>query len=189
MGSIFCSYSQVEFISPLPNSKYHPRESNIIIRYGDSLDLASLSGNPVKITGYFDVEYEYSIRLASDHKTIIIDPVNIFNAGEVITIEVSSQIRNIDGTQKDSLNFSFKISENDLFASKQSIDYLDAIHTEKSILNDTTPATFPKLNVITNTVSDSGYIYFQNTSGMASANDRYMAIIDLSGKPVFLYPG
>src|SRR5438034_977327 len=104
------SYGQFSYISPVPESKMHKKETGIILRTGDYVNAASLRPDLFSISGSVSGEHTVKVKLAADKKTILIRPLVIFCSGERVTVTVKDGIRNFDGRIVRGMTFRFQVS-------------------------------------------------------------------------------
>ncbi|HYV92728.1 MAG TPA: aryl-sulfate sulfotransferase [Chitinophagales bacterium] len=90
--------AQFQYISPLPGSKIHHKETNIILKNGSFIKPASLRSDLVSITGTKSGGHHARIVLSDDKKTIVIYPEPIFQDGETVVVTVRDGFEKTDGT-------------------------------------------------------------------------------------------
>ncbi|HYV91566.1 MAG TPA: aryl-sulfate sulfotransferase [Chitinophagales bacterium] len=105
------SYAQFTYISPMPESKLHKKETGIILRTGETVNAASLRPDLFLITGSVSGAHILKVKLAADNKSILIRPLVIFSAGETVTVTVNDGIRNFDGRIVHGITFWFQVSQ------------------------------------------------------------------------------
>ena len=182
--------AQYQFLSPIPNSEHHPIETNIIFRNGDFINEQSLQSNlNYQISGSKSGNQLAKIFLSEDGKTVIIDPNSNFEINEEVNITIKN-IEKLNGEKIDSINFSFfttKISSNkkSTFSEDYFLDTLLNKNYTSERFYDSVPSTFPE--IITDVYNNpfEGYIFFQNTSNLASNNDRFISVINHQNIPFF----
>jgi hypothetical protein len=179
--SVLGSTAQVEYMSPKPGSKFNNPETNIIIRFTQSIDIKSLSDESFHISGSISGNHIFSFKLAENNKVIIIKTNRNFAFGETITFNSKNNIRNIDGDYYSMVSFTFAISEKTLI---KETDREYPISLQNISTTDIYP-NFPSLTINTNNNPAEGKIFFHNISALESAKDRYIAIIENDGTPVF----
>ncbi|HBF87070.1 MAG TPA: hypothetical protein DDX39_00400 [Bacteroidales bacterium] len=175
--------AQYEFLSPIPNSRYHNIETNIIFRDGDLINPNSLNSNSFDIYSFSTGNHTAQITLSPDGKTVIINPDVDFNTDDKIYVSIQNIVR-LDGSVIDSLNFYFFTTKNgskNLPYNENYISVNTALYKTKSI-----PESFPDISTLAYDNPYEGYIFFQNTSGYASYYDRFISIIDHNLNP-YLY--
>lgn len=110
LASVHTCYGQFTYISPMPESKMHNKETGIILRTGESVNAASLRPDIFSISGTVSGEHLVRVKLAADNKTILIHPLMIFSGGETVTVTVNNGIRNSDGRIVQGMTFRFQIN-------------------------------------------------------------------------------
>lgn len=174
------TYAQYEFLSPIPESKYHTLETNIIFRDGAYIDESSLVNNICTIYSFMGGYKSSVIKLSSDGKTVIFDPVSDFDANDTVRITIQN-IKRVDQTTIDSISFIFYTTNNiakNSYNNEIVSSFFPDLYNVKSI-----PENFPSITTLTYDNPYEGYIFFQNTSGFASNNDRFISIIDHNLNP------
>ncbi|MEO6166548.1 MAG: arylsulfotransferase family protein [Chitinophagales bacterium] len=111
---IFLSFTQnvcaqFNYISPVPESKMHSKETGIILRTGSFVNAASLHADLFSISGSVSGEHIVSVKLAADKKSILVQPFSLFSAGESVTVTVSDGILNSDGSLVEGISFRFEV--------------------------------------------------------------------------------
>jgi len=100
------------YISPVPGSSMILPESNIIIRQGDLIDKSTLYGNDlVVVVGSKSGNHYGRLILSDDGKTIIFKPDKKFSTGEMVTVNYSGRIFNLNGEELLPIEFEFEISK------------------------------------------------------------------------------
>lgn len=113
-------FAQFTYISPVPESKMHNRQTGIILRTGSEVDAASLDPDFFEVSGSLSGVHTLRVLLAADKKSILVQPTTIFSFGETVTVSISDGIRNADGSLVKGMNFSFIISKD--HAAKQKVN-------------------------------------------------------------------
>src|SRR5689334_23947864 len=108
LNTVIASQAQFSYISPMPGSKMHNKETNIILRTGKPIDASSLKTNLVSINGSVSGTHECKIKLADDGKSILIYPSPILSGGETVTVVVNDGIRNETGEVIYGITFQFQ---------------------------------------------------------------------------------
>ncbi|MEO6168880.1 MAG: aryl-sulfate sulfotransferase, partial [Chitinophagales bacterium] len=99
--------AQFQYISPVPGSRMHHPETNIILRNGNLIATSSLNPDVFTVTGSASGKHIVSIKLSDDGKTVLLQPVIIFNDDEEVTISVSDGLRTTEGKKISGTSFSF----------------------------------------------------------------------------------
>lgn len=108
---VHTAYAQFTYISPMPESKMHNKEANIILRSGEYVNAASLRPDLFSISGSVSGEHILKVKLAADKKTILIQHEAVFSGGETVTVTVDDGIRNSDGSSVCGTTFQFQVSD------------------------------------------------------------------------------
>lgn len=164
--------AQFCYISPLPNSDYHPCETGIIFKTCSELaDKEVQDADRYNITGSRSGIHSFNLMI-SGNNTILLNPDSPFTPGEFVTV-------NYVDCENRSLEFRFTVSKFDKPVNLID-DYLPREVSQKDF-----SGYFPPMQIDSSAGMAPGKIFFYNISAMASNNDRFMAIINSSGEPVF----
>ena len=112
---LFCLISiitsaQFTYISPMPGTDLHNRETNIILKNGTWIDKESVQDhNLVEIQGSLSGNHDWIARLSDDRKTVVIIPKPVFSYGETVTVTVHSKLKDTEGGSVKGKSFNFKI--------------------------------------------------------------------------------
>ena len=150
--------SSFQYISPLPDSKLHSRQTNIIFSHKNFIDQSTLiKDNVIRVTGSQSGIHSGEFILSDDGKTILFKPDELFAPGETVTVTLNSGIKTVTGTSINAISYSFSITpleelirmdpveRLDLGITMESL-YLTQIPTNASLL-DTIPEDFPEITI------------------------------------------
>lgn len=103
----------MEFMSPVDGGKYYNINTQLTLRPGPAIQIDDLLSSPelVIISGSLSGIHDYAVHLASDDKTIIIDPRDDFELLETITVSIETGIQLLDGGYWSAIDFSFQTSK------------------------------------------------------------------------------
>jgi len=100
----------VQFISPLPGSRFHPAGTSIVIRPGDPLAPGpALEVRRWSVAGDRSGVHEGSLVLSRDARTLIFRPAIPFSPGEQVHVQVGRGLTTQSGVPVPSLDWSFEI--------------------------------------------------------------------------------
>lgn len=187
------SEAQFQFISPVPDSKYHPPQETIILRNGKSLEASSVHTKSLfKVTGSVSGVHQCEIRLVEGKKTIIAKPLIPFTAGEKVTVSVGEKIRTEQGEKVKGISFSFFIRKTWSAEDRKRIG-IQMQEMEKEEYGgrdaDHSPTRgaqggFPSFTILTNTAPAAGQIFWHNFSSTNTGSAHY-CIIENNGDSVY----
>src|SRR5678816_2213483 len=80
---------QFTYVSPVPGSKMHNRETGIILKTGKPVDATSLQPHLFTVSGSISGLHPIKIKLASDDKTILVYPSIAFVNSEIVTVVIN----------------------------------------------------------------------------------------------------
>ncbi|MBS1493906.1 MAG: aryl-sulfate sulfotransferase [Bacteroidetes bacterium] len=192
-SQVILAKSDVQFLSPVPNSKYVKVSSSIILRLNSLPDKSYLKKDLIQVTGSKSGLHECNVTLGTDGTTIIFSPVTNFQFDEKVEVKINSIKTKSDysevinyyfETEKEnilpaSVNvFENEFSGNDNFKFKTSAPFIN----KKSI---DLPSDFPVVNVNKSVNPGPGYVFISNFSLAPMNTGYYLMILDNSGSPVF----
>jgi hypothetical protein len=101
-----------EYLSPKPNSSFVSPLNNIIIRYGEQVNLNSIDyHNLINVTGSKSGFHKGQIVILDDGKSIIFKPNDPFSEGEKVTVVLSTGMKTVNNDDVGELEFNFFISD------------------------------------------------------------------------------
>ena len=104
--------NRFEYLSPQPNSSLVSPWNNIIIRYGELLNVNSLNDqNLINVSGSNSGVQSGEIKLLDDGKTIIFKPNSSFSEGEIVTVKLRSGLKTINDDDIGELEYVFYVSD------------------------------------------------------------------------------
>jgi hypothetical protein len=194
-----------EYISPLPNSRYVPPVSKILLRFKNgSPQLLHNVNSMIRVEGSQSKIHTGRIKIASDYRTLIFSPDEFFTPGETVTVSLSPVFTN--GNTVSDFTYSFHVSDSQF---DKPVIFPDDQKAEenpqsKSITKRThgsarlkagqagqarimsngvsVPANFPEIDITINQNPDDGLIFI---------NDRnypcFQLILEHSGDPVWYW--
>ncbi|MBK6484016.1 MAG: aryl-sulfate sulfotransferase [Chitinophagaceae bacterium] len=185
----FQSQAQFSYVSPLPGSKYHHPETNLIFRAGALLDPSSVNSNQLlEITGSQSGVHSWKPVLA-EGRILIIQPDVAFAWGETVQVVLHSLLRKADGSQVEGLAFSFTIS-NEMSAEQKS-RYLESRSDEwpynqqsngaNKLPEECSIDSLPGYQIVINNNPAPGQIFHNNQSDDKKDSNSFPTIIENDG--------
>ncbi|MFA7288112.1 MAG: aryl-sulfate sulfotransferase [Melioribacteraceae bacterium] len=194
-----------QYIFPKPNTDYHRKGSNIILRFGEkinNIDKITAAENFI-ILGSKSGPHKVDVIISSDEYTLIADPVADFVEGEKVSVNFLGGVQTDNGTPLPSVELSFTIAENEIpkerflhyeFNRRDSINGISDNSVElklkksnfgnankiQSINGIAVPSDYPEVKIEINKNPAPGFIYMNNWGGTP-----YIMILDHDGTPVF----
>ncbi len=86
-------FAQFQYISPLPGSKMHHPQTNIILRNGNLIAASTLRPENFVVSGSASGRHDVDVILSDDGKTILLQPTVPFANNESVTVTVSDALR------------------------------------------------------------------------------------------------
>lgn len=184
--------TDVQFLSPQPNSKYIKTTSSVIVRFTSKPEKSSLKQNLIQITGSKSGAHSAGVKISGDGLTIIFTPQNAFQYDETVQVKINRIKTESDYSEP--VNFSFQTEKENIPVSSLNIlkkEFADNNQQQSPIpflskAPSDLPSNFPQMTV-TNAVNPSaGYTFLSNFSiGGAMNTGYYLMILDNSGTPVY----
>lgn len=190
--------SEVLYLSPVPNSKYVTKETNIIIGYKNVINLKTISEKNFIITGSNSGEHSFQIIPCYEKNKIILKPDIPFASGEDVRVEIHNGLRTYSGLKLNAFEFTFSISNFTAGKRQQNTVPLsdELLHTYNNINQFTSsvppviqdnslPSDFPEITVLTKDNPNPGYIFLCNFLRFSPGiNSPYLMVLDNSGRPL-----
>jgi hypothetical protein len=167
----------IQYISPLPDSKYNSENTNIIIGYSETLNKSIINSTNIKVVGSISGIHSGKLILAENNSKIIFKTDNPFAFGEKVSV---SGIKNVN-------DFSFYIR-----ATKPILP--DNFYVETSLSNMVKSTSFhrdflirpdslPAFTIYNSGSTASGYLFIANFPG--NSNNSILMILNNDGSPFF----
>src|SRR5262245_59929195 len=100
--------AQFQYVSPVPGSKLHNPETNIILRPGSIIEAASVQAGLFQVEGSLSGNHECIVKLADGNRVVILEPKTPFLEGEDVSVTVDDGMQTNGRTIKGT-SFSFQI--------------------------------------------------------------------------------
>lgn len=175
------SYSDYQYLNPIPNSNYVSVDSKIIIRQGSKIENTTLSAGLIQVIGTKSGIHGGNLVLAEDSKTIVFTPSEPFAVNEDVKVIFKGGIQTNDGTQLNGLTFQFHTCGNLNNNQSESADaYFNPKsypHRSLSVEDTSLPADLPPVIIDQSHNPSPGYMFL--------CPSPYLMIIDNQGTPVF----
>lgn len=186
---LFSQDIPVKYLSPLPESKYNNRETNIIFRPHllPKINAVNKTGN-ITVTGSLSGLHSGKALIASEGHTIIFKPDRPFDFSETVIVKLSSAVT---GKAND-YNFKFYIKDKEIVPNPS--DYLSKELGIKyntgpfiqgfNISSDSLPSNFPSPTTIVSNNPSPGKIFLTCFSFFPTYS-TYLMIFNNDGTPYF----
>ncbi len=199
-----------QYLSPVPGSKLNSKGTNIIIKSGYEFDGPEVNNlSTITVTGNKSGKHSGKIILAEDNRILIFKPYKKFSDGEIVTVQLSNNLKTISGKQIPNLSYSFETSAVDLneqirsdptkyseFLTAEFYDYRNEYFHKKNrfqssvkknyiIQTDSLPEDFPEIRVDSINNPAPGYIFLAPFGYPKPIESTYLIITDNYGVPVF----
>lgn len=184
----------IQYLSPLPGSKYVTKESNIIIRFKYDLNPAALNSFDFIIEGSQSGVHSYRIIKTDEKNALILKPDYYFSEGENVSVTIPSKMF---VTREMPYEFTFQISDYRLSRDKTPripyANYSGIVMNDFNIISennelkntsDSIPADFPQITVTRKYDTGPGYIFISNFPFGPQPFSPYLMILNNLGYPV-----
>ncbi|MDP4243855.1 MAG: aryl-sulfate sulfotransferase [Bacteroidota bacterium] len=195
----------VQYQFPSRGATAIPRQTNIIIRPGDSINRSTVKASLLKVTGTFSGTHAGTFVLSDDKKTLVFTSKLAFTYSERVRVSLARGIRTTGGKLVDSLWFYFTIQSKPLTGHSQiqSVSSLEfapdaamapgavPIPFLPSMVQDDSLPFFPKLTMTTIDNPSAGSIFIAtfNSAQAPTPYIPYLAIINDSGRVLWSRAG
>lgn len=192
------------YLSPVPGSEMNSPYTEIIIRSKNLLNKQSVNLNDLIVNGSKSGLHSGKIILSDDGKTLIFKPDDSFDAGETVSVSLTSGLDNIFGNEIGKCSFNFTVSKQNLefqhglnvimqkkiiksimarysAAPGYSTDKMQKINKDSLNL----PSDFPQLYVSVLADPSPGFIFMSNFGMPGSGIQPYLMILDNNGNPFY----
>jgi outer membrane protein assembly factor BamB len=175
--------AQISYLSPVPNSKYHLPQTNILIRFVSNINNKSLKQKEnYRITGSVSGNVNFDITVVDAEKLIVLNPQKDFFTDEIVVVEILNS-NNEELDENTEFEFKFMItSEKSYGLKKQEVVGIDFLKKK-----DRSLAIFPEFYNVDYGHPAAGSVFFCNQNGSLE-EDNFIAILDKYGNTVFSKP-
>lgn len=166
--------AQFEYVSPVPGSKMHHPETNIILRNGNMIAPETIKAGNFIVNGSISGLHTVTPILSDDGKTIVLKPDEVFHHGEVVTLSMQDGLRTTAGKKIEGASYSFEImptlSQQDQFRLDEARRHVfeqefgtagEAQSSDTRDLSDWSGG-FPPLSIWANNNPAPGSVFFHN---------------------------
>src|ERR1043165_3167110 len=153
-------FSQFKYISPMPGSKFHHIQTNIILKNGGYIQSSSLKSNLVSIRGTKSGDHHARIVLSGDKKTILIYPEPIFESGESVAVTINDGFKKTDGSVIHGITFQFDTRPDWNFTS----DGVNKKDTSSDLRDDCALIPYTIISTANAYKADAFYYNFRNSN-------------------------
>lgn len=165
--------NKIQYISPMPGSKYNSEQVSIILGYTDRINTGERNLSDIKVTGSLSGIHTGKIIFAESDAKLLFIPDRFFESGERVTVYL----------KKENYSFSFfirsvKANEQDFYSV---LDYPKTGKGEEPM----SPDTMPNINVLINGPTASGNIFITNIWNFGGGYPSTLMILNNNGTPVF----
>lgn len=172
------SGNKINYLQPVPDSKYVNTENNVTIGFDAKIDLSvSEILKCMKVTDSDLNLYNGTVIKCEDNKTIIFNHDLPFGFGKKITVKINGKLLKLFSTNNKEYEFSF-------YTAVKKVDWnpLNSIEEEIPQNKDALPVP-PELYVTQNNNPSDGFLFLTPFSG-----NSFLEITDKSGNPYWYFP-
>lgn len=183
----------LQYISPVPGSRFVMPGNNIALRSGQPFDPKCLFPTLLEVKNSTGKNVEGSLKLSKDKKTLIYIPDIPFPFGETISVKLNSGLKTISDFTILPVQFNFTVTDR-IVPAPPGFNQ-DEFHHDKIISNkigvtkntndNNLPEGFPviNINIFDSTISDQYFFFAPWTYG--SNTTPYLIIMDGYGTPIY----
>ncbi|MEO6166635.1 MAG: arylsulfotransferase family protein [Chitinophagales bacterium] len=184
--------AQFIYMSPLPDSKYHNRETQLIFRISGKLDESSVyQKDLVEIYGSESGRHEWTVKV-SEGRTLLVKPTEMFSWGESVRVNLKSGLRTTNGTNIEGTSFSFMIrkemtnEEKSRYSLSIDDDFPEGNNSASNALREECSIdSLPAYEVTINNNPAPGQIFHNNQSDDKKDTNSFPTIINNDGSLVW----
>ena len=176
------SIDQLEYVNPVPGSKYASPETNIIIKPGGIINRGSITPGLISVSGSRSGIHEGDFLLSDDSKTLVFNPDSKFFPYEEVKVKLKNGIKTIQEKDVGSYSFHFFINRE---IKSGDIEKINELQGEKAPLQMikkpgqllSVMSVLPEIIVDTSDNPSPGYLFL--------GPSPYLMIVDNEATPVF----
>lgn len=191
------TFSQtIQYISPVPGSRFNSRQTNIILKSSEQIDPRTLHSSDIRVNGSISGTHTGTFIVSDDGQSMIFLPAHPFEPSESVSVDFSGNVATSTGDRVESRTFSFIVTPNRESLSK----YYDVTEAgdvvpmtersspavqpdHRSVSIDSLPSDFPKFSVLTSSGASPGN-FFLTTSDDVAGVGHFLYMIDNTGNVV-----
>jgi hypothetical protein len=125
-----------QFLAPLPGSRGHNIDRNIIIREGNEFDPSSINEKIFSIYGSKSRSHSFQIILADDQKTIILQPSSSLAYDEEVIVTIRRGLKTSSGKIVEGVSYSFHTHREYTFQEKENFRNCKSILFQQELLRE-----------------------------------------------------
>ncbi|MBP6671967.1 MAG: aryl-sulfate sulfotransferase [Bacteroidetes bacterium] len=187
LAAVQVTAQSLSYISPVPDSRYNSRETNIILRSIEPVDEDALSSASVRVTGSVSGSHPGTLTLSDDRHTILFHAKRPFEPSEVVTVRLNGRYvgtKEFTFTvtpQSEPLSRSLMVTEEGDVINRPERSFRSDLRMSSAA--DSLPADFPKFTVTKVKDPSPGY-FFLTTSDDVAGVGHFFYMIDNAGKVI-----
>ncbi len=178
----------LSYISPVPDSRFNSRETNIILRSILPVNASALTASMVQVSGSLSGLHAGTLTLSDDRHTVLFHPEIPFKPSDVVTVQLSGPVvgdREFSFTvtpQSEPLSRIYAVTEEGEVVRKETMmPKLSGTFSPEMVSADSLPADFPKFTVTASNNPSPGN-FFLTTSDDVAGVGHFFYMIDNTGK-------
>ncbi|MGE5479446.1 MAG: aryl-sulfate sulfotransferase [Chloroflexota bacterium] len=172
----------LNYVSPKPNSIYHSRTTNVILRFSERIDASTVGKGCVALAGEKSGAVPGYARLSDDGMTITFEPAAQYAAGETITARFDGSPKTIDGKPLPATQFIFKTTPLDS-PIRPAAAQEKAPGAPYALQDGDLPTDFPEIQIKNSNNPAPGYYFIANPAQIPNYGN-FVIMADNQGQTV-----
>lgn len=191
---------KLNYISPVPGSKYIMPMNNIALRHGEPFDPVSLRSDLISVNNQRGESWPGKLVLSDDQRTIIFLPEKPYPMGEKIHAELQVGLRTISGKMVKPVSFEFEITQKVINPNPEWIrkqmpqqpsfvqkPFNKTVQNARNSNDNNYPEGYAYADILIDEGPPDGYYFYAPYNGwnLYPDTDPYVNIVDRYGTPVY----
>lgn len=185
-------HAQIISTSPVNGSQYHNPQTGIIIRSKEPFaESVALNKHLIHVSGSTSGRHPVELKHIDSNRVLLLQPVTPFDEGETVEVKIDAGLTLESGNKLEAFSITFHIQPHLSPEDKSRIaNQMQAIYAEDfgSSTNSKPPQPgkpgLPDLNILTNTTSSAGNIFFSDFNFYLN-DEAYYCVINNNGDSVY----
>ena len=192
--------TRYQYLYPVPNSTHVRPQTNIIVRFGDTIDSGTIAEEVVHVVGSITGKHSGKLSLSDDNRTVVFRPAAPFREGENVTVGIGDGFRTSTGSVLPPVSYTFAVSPFERIQKRVprvkdgmktqtvpafSVKRSPPAATGRDLSSRSLPETFPAVSVFENSTPAGDPLFLSNFAFDSAMTIPYLMILNRNGEPVF----